>query len=219
MEVREGYARMITVFENEHIIVVDKPACVLTTPARDAADPRPCLGRALQKELGLQIYPVHRLDFEVSGLVMFAKTTRAHTQAQKWFEHATVVKTYQAVSERLPADAPADWTEWNSKLVRGKRRTFEALHGQPSITRARVVDLRKHRWELQPVTGRPHQLRVEMFRHGAPIAGDTLYGAIEVKGALGIALRAVVLDFSGIAERLGLPARLEAAPLTWPALP
>lgn len=204
---------MEIIFENEHLIAADKPHCVLTTPARDKNDPRRCLGLELQRRAGQQIYPVHRLDFEVSGLVLFAKNPEAHRIAQKWFEAALVVKTYQAVAES--GAGPSEWEEWRSKLVRGKRRSFEAPHGSLAITRARVTDVKRGTWELQPVTGRPHQLRVEMAKHRAPICGDTLYGAKAVERP-GIALRAVRLDLTGIAERLGLPDVLEASALMWP---
>lgn len=195
---------MKIVFQNENLIAVDKDPLVLTTPARFADDPRPCLGRDLQKFVGRQIYPVHRLDFEVSGLVLFALDADAHRIAQRWFEVASVGKLYHAVASR-PA-APSEWTEWRSRLVRGKRRTFEAPHGQPAHTRARSLD--GEAWELQPVTGRPHQLRVEMAKRVAPILGDVLYGA-PARPEPGIALRAVALDFAGVGDRLGLPETLE----------
>ncbi|HMN69804.1 MAG TPA: pseudouridine synthase, partial [Bdellovibrionales bacterium] len=73
---------MNIVFENENLIAVDKPHGWLTTPARSADDPRPCLGRELQAAVGSQVYPVHRLDFEVGGLVLFARTAQAHRVAQ-----------------------------------------------------------------------------------------------------------------------------------------
>jgi tRNA pseudouridine32 synthase/23S rRNA pseudouridine746 synthase len=193
------------IFQNEHLIAVDKRSGVLTTPARLSTDPRPCLGRELQTELGQQIYPVHRLDFEVSGLVLFAKTTEAHREAQRWFEQELVVKTYQARSA-VPASA-MDWVEWSSKIVRGKRRSFEAEHGKLARTRARVL-VSGGLWELQPLTGRPHQLRVHMARHGYPIEGDTLYGGVALTSKNTICLRAVELDFSGIDKRFGLPERL-----------
>lgn len=206
-----------TAFENENFIAVDKPPLVLTTPARQTSDPRPCLGRDLQAALGIQIYPIHRLDFEVSGLVLFAKTSLAHRLAQKWFEKALVEKTYRALSEpaSLGASSSAsslDWVEWTSKLVRGKKRTFEADHGKASQTHARLVMTESSvhwLWELRPVTGRPHQLRFEMFKHGHPILRDVLYGARPSAAGerKGIALRSVSLDFRRIEdrERLGLP--------------
>lgn len=203
---------MSVVFENEHLIVVDKPAGVLTTPARDPADPRRCLGRELQSQLGQQIYPVHRLDFEVSGLVMFTKTADAHRSAQRWFEHAQVAKLYRGQSLGTPAALAAfvDVQEWQSHIVRGKRRSFVAPHGLLARTRARVVDVKAALWHLEPITGRPHQLRVEMARHGFPLRNDVLYGAPAEPAQVGISLRAVALGFESIKDRLGLPERLLA---------
>lgn len=207
------------VFENENLIVVDKDHGVLTVPARDREDPRPCLGLELQRVCGEQIYPVHRLDFEVSGLVVFAKNPRAHTVAQKWFEETAVEKLYSALSRRGPGAPFAEWQDWKSRLVRGKRRSFRAEHGKPSHTRARVVDAQEDlwRWELLAVTGRPHQLRVEMYSHGHPILGDTLYSGEAGSSANKIALRAARLDFSKFEERLGLPDTLSVdTHLHWP---
>jgi tRNA pseudouridine32 synthase/23S rRNA pseudouridine746 synthase len=207
------------VFENENFIAVDKPPMVLTTPSRDARDPRPCLGKDLQARMGSQIFPVHRLDFEVGGLVLFAKTREAHRQAQVWFEQAQVGKTYLALSEPVSGATASDWLEWRSCLVRGKRRAFEAQHGKDSLTRARLLDPSRALWELMPITGRPHQLRFEMFKHGHPILRDTLYGAKpdpSRDASDGIALRAVKLDFSGLKERLGLPERIEISALNAP---
>lgn len=205
------------VFENENLFVADKPSAVLTVPARAQDDPRICLGRDLQTQLAIQIFPVHRLDFEVSGLVIFAKNARAHTVAQRWFEEAEVDKLYQAVSRRGTGLPPTDWQDWRSRLVRGKRRSFVAPHGKPSHTRARVVrhDEDTWQWELLAVTGRPHQLRVEMYQHGHPILGDTLYsGEAATPGK--IALRAVSLNFARIPDRLGLPETLQVPDLHWP---
>lgn len=195
-------------FENENWLVVVKPAGWLTTPARAKEDPRPCLGRSLQAEVGQQIFPVHRLDFEVSGLVLFAKNAMAHRIGQKWFEKGEILKTYRAETGPALGEWGEEWMEWRSKLLRGKRRAYVSANGKESLTRARIVgksDL-VWVWELQPLTGRPHQLRVELANHGAAILGDELYGG--KKGAPhAIALKAVRLDFENInaAERLGLP--------------
>lgn len=200
---------MRTLFENENWIVVEKPSGWLTTPARDKADPRPCLGLKLQAQQGRQIYPVHRLDFEVGGLVLFAKNAQAHKVSQTWFEQGTVVKTYAA--ETLPGknEAPKEWVTWTSQLLRGKRRAYVSPNGKNSVTRARVVRIQEDSWswELEPHTGRPHQLRVELANHGCPILGDELYGGPKGNVPDSIALRAVTLNFQKVseAERAGLP--------------
>ena len=193
------------VTRTQNLIVVDKPAAWLTTPARHPADPRPCLGHKLTELLGQQIYPVHRLDFGVSGLVIFALNAEAHRVAQRWFEHAQIKKLYEARSQTEPGleILPEHrWTEWRSVVVRGKRRTFEGPHGKEAITLARRRD--DGAYELRPVTGRPHQLRFEMAKRGFAIDGDVLYGGRPlVDGEM--RLRAVELDFSAVTERLGLP--------------
>ncbi len=210
---------MLIAFDNENFVVADKPSGVLSVPARDAQDPRPCLGRELQAQLGAQIFPVHRLDFEVSGLVIFAKTPEAHKLAQRWFENGDVDKTYQALSRPWKSgDAPRSWIDWRSQLVRGKRRAFVAPHGKLAHTRARVIHIEQNLWwwELQAVTGRPHQLRFEMFQHGSPILGDTLYAGEASSTVDKIGLRAVSLNFSRLTERLGLPEELRVPDLQWP---
>ncbi len=206
-------------FENSHLIAVIKPHGWLSTPGREASDPRPCLGRELQSQLGTQIFPVHRLDFEVSGLLMFAKSKEAHREAQAWFEQSLVAKTYQAYSQPGSGDF-REWAEWKSKIAKGKRRAFEAPHGKDSSTRARLIgevgDL--WLWELMPLTGRSHQLRFEMAKHGFPIFGDELYGGVASSKKNWMGLRAVQLDFTLIPDsgRFGLPQTLRATDLRLP---
>ena len=212
--------------ETEFLYVIDKPHGWLTTPARLMDDPRPCLGREFQAQVDRQIFPVHRLDFEVSGLTVWAKDPNSHRIAQTWFEHARVKKIYEAFT--LKAPMLEEWREWKSKLVRGKKRAFVADYGKPAITLARTVG---HggpfsKWELNAVTGRPHQLRFEMFHHGFPILGDTLYGGpacVSLPHSLALhrwlALRAVELNLSDVpeGERLGLPAICRGPQLSLPA--
>lgn len=200
------------VFRNEHLLIADKPALTLTTPSRDPNDPRRCLGRELQTACGNQIYPVHRLDFEVSGLVMFAMTAAAHRTAQAWFEGGRVEKTYRAQTVAARGGYPTAWTEWRSRLARGKRRAFRAPHGKDALTRARVIadEPPTLTWDVMPITGRPHQLRFELSDHGWPILGDVLYGGPPTEG--GIALRAWRLNFAYVGERLGLPVEILIAP-------
>ncbi|MEK2690770.1 RluA family pseudouridine synthase [Bdellovibrio sp. GT3] len=204
------------VFENSHFVICDKPAGVLSTPSRmGAEDERNCLGIALQKQLGVQIYPVHRLDFEVSGLVMYAKNPEAHRKANAWFENKTVSKTYRALTttqdfSHIPANVKnsrekfaigeGQKFEWKSRILRGKRRAFESPEGKDSLTLAQFLgidDKGNLQWDLQPVTGRSHQLRFDLSRHGFPIVGDALYGSKQPwTGKDSIALRAYRIDFS-----------------------
>lgn len=206
------------IFENQNFVVADKPHGVLSVPGRLGAhgeDQRTVLGLELEKKLG-RLWPVHRLDFEVSGLVLFARSSEAQKVASQWFEARAVHKFYEALSEGAAPEGETSF-EWTSKLLRGKRRAYESPHGKPSVTRAwwqgesDFNGARAQRWRLEPLTGRPHQLRVELARHGYPIVGDELYGAKSRFGDHAIALRAVKIDFQACpqASSYGLPAAIE----------
>ena len=192
-----------TIAETSDWIVVDKPAGMLTVPSRQGAlDERPCLKALVAEMLGRQIWAVHRLDVEVSGLVLFAKTADFHRSANQAFENHLARKTYEAVSAR-PADFRGEpgqeWT-WKFKLVRGKKRSFEAPHGKLAITRAHIEKISESRihWTLWPETGRSHQLRVSLARIDCPIVGDRLYGSQTLWTGEGIALRAVALKIADL---------------------
>jgi len=194
--------RMKIVFENAHFVVVDKASGWLTIPGRFAEkDERPCLGLKLQEKMGQQIWPVHRLDFEVSGLVVFAKTAVAHKAANSVFEDRSVSKTYIALTEGALSSETI--FEWRSKLLRGKKRSYEHELGKLAITKAECLGSTADgylNWKLLPLTGRSHQLRVHLAQHGYPIVGDKLYGSTRAFNENAIALRAVKLDFTNCAE-------------------
>lgn len=181
------------IFENNDFIACDKPAGVLSVPDRHKSD-RPCLGLELQKQKNIQIFPVHRLDLEVSGVILFAKNSRGHKASQDWFSKKLLQKKYKALTlnqdfSHWPANVPArndklDLTpgsefNWKMKILRGKRRSFESPHGDNSETKAIYQGRRGefNEWDMYPITGRAHQLRLELSRHGFPIVGDQLYGS------------------------------------------
>lgn len=223
------------VFENQNFVVVNKPSGVLSTPARfGEEDERECLGTALQKEMQIQIFPVHRLDFEVKGLVMYAKNASAHRAANAWFEKKQVFKTYRAYTsgpgfDHIPPNVANDRIiltprtdqkyDWNSRILRGKRRAFQSPHGKDSQTLATYLgktDQGYHSWDLNPVTGRSHQLRFELSHRGFPIIGDKLYGSSIQLAPDSVALQAYRIDFTGAssASSLGLPSELKIHPFS-----
>lgn len=206
------------IFQNQHFCVIYKPAEWLSVPSRmGAADPRPVAGKILEDQLNARLWPCHRLDEDVSGILMFALNAESHKTASTWFETHSVIKTYHALSVATsPLPKPLELQTWTCRLMRGKRRAYEAPFGKESITKAKLLKLTSHTfplaslWSLQPQTGRPHQLRYEMTRHGYPIVGDTLYASQHEFNEKGIALRAVQLDFTNCAKRemFGLPEKI-----------
>lgn len=206
------------IFENEHIVAVSKPAGYLSVPSRlGSGDPRPCLGKSMEETLKFRLWPVHRLDFEVSGLILFAKSADAHRITNRWFEEHHVRKTYEAltpVPDVLPEiNIPQ---KWESILAKGKKRAFEAAHGKAATTLATLIAVRPFKktdiavWQLSPLTGRSHQLRYELFKRKIPVIGDSLYGSGIDFADNAIALRSIGLDFKDCSNRssLSLPERL-----------
>jgi tRNA pseudouridine32 synthase/23S rRNA pseudouridine746 synthase len=214
------------IFENENFVVCNKPAKVLSVPAREKSDPRPCLGLALQEKYKKQVFPVHRLDFEVSGLIIYAINSKAHKAASDWFLKKTIRKTYLAQTRlqnfsHWPENIKTDRTiielekqkdfYWTTKIQRGKRRSFESDHGEWAETEAAIMNVNADSliWNLYPLTGKPHQLRFELSRHGFPIDGDHLYGSNVKVAQDGILLRAIHLDLSNVTDKMGLPSKIK----------
>lgn len=194
-----------TIFINNHFIIVDKAPNVLSVPARTGEkDLRVCLGRLLETDLGVKIYPVHRLDYEVQGLIIYALTPEAQRAGNGWFLNKEIHKSYAALSRSSGNFIVGENYEWTCHLLRGKKRAYESPHGKSSLTKSQLISIDKlgiSHWELEPVTGRSHQLRFELFRHNEVIIGDTLYGSGELFSSGGIALQAFKIDFSNIRNR------------------
>ena len=206
-------------FENEHLIVVDKPCGFLSVPSRwGNTDERPCLGTALQAHLGLQIYPIHRLDEETSGVILYSKSKELHKILNAAFEKHELVKIYQAVCERqIDACDFKIGEHLEDKVLRGKKRTYQSPAGQHAETVIEKINLLENPFwgfELKPLTGRSHQIRFQLSSRGYSIIGDFLYGAkqdtvgkyvVFPNASLpnkGIALRAIKLDLAPIKNRL-----------------
>lgn len=196
-------------------MIIDKPAQWLSIPGRDPKDTRPVLGRLVEEKLQTQVFPIHRLDAEVSGLIVYGLSAEFHKEANTLFENKQIKKTYQALTNDGPFEKNQTIT-WRSKILRGKKRTYEAPYGKESITDAVVVQKTSAglEWRLNPVTGRAHQLRFELAKHGCPILGDVLYGSKDAWAEPGIALRAVRIDFpQDFASRWSLPSFYETTQL------
>ncbi len=186
-----GHPRII--FEDEAIIVIDKPSGMPSVPGLDG---RQSAQEWLQKRaLGAHgIHAVHRLDMDTSGLLLFAKTGEAAVNLRRQFEGHSVRKTYRAVlcpgkftlkpgttgSISLPL-AP-DYDE-------RPRQKVDMAQGKPALTEYEVLSVNPDSTTevlFHPVTGRTHQLRVHAAHHlglGHPIVGDLLYGAHTVNAS------------------------------------
>jgi tRNA pseudouridine32 synthase/23S rRNA pseudouridine746 synthase len=164
------------------VLVLDKPAGLLSVPGR-GPDKQDCLSSRV-----LQIYPdariVHRLDMATSGLMLMARSAQAQTLLGKAFAARQVHKRYQAVVHGTPVVTHAGWQEIDLPIIvdwpNRPRRIICAHTGKPSQTRWQWLGpegANRTRLELEPVTGRSHQLRVHLLAIGHPIVGDALYGS------------------------------------------
>lgn len=185
-------------FVDDSLLVVDKPAGLLSVPGRgeDKAD---CLASRIQARFADALI-VHRLDMSTSGLLLLARGEEMHRQLSRLFRERLVDKRYIAVIDgRLEAEAGevalpliCDWPNRPRQKV-----DFEI--GKRSLTKFRRLaydpDSNTTRVELEPITGRSHQLRVHMAELGHPILGDDLYGGSAEGKAERLLLHAMDLAF------------------------
>jgi tRNA pseudouridine32 synthase/23S rRNA pseudouridine746 synthase len=186
------------VHEDADLLVLHKPAGLLCVPGR-GPDKQDCLStRAQQRWPGALI--VHRLDQATSGLVLMARHPDAQRRLSQAFAERQVLKRYQAVVRGHPVrggDAQDDeghdkggaWNEISLPIAadweRRPLRVIDHAKGKPSVTRWRTLapgndvadgpDTGTTRVELEPITGRTHQLRVHLAAIGHAIVGDALY--------------------------------------------
>ena len=156
-------------------VAVLKPCGVASVPER--ANDADCLRALLEHQLGRRAYPVHRLDKDVSGVILYALTPDAHRFLCAAFERRDVSKTYLAVTHGALENDSGAISRPLREFGSGRMGVDDAK-GKPSETRYEVVD-RNERFtlvRLHPLTGRRHQLRVHLYSTGHPIAGDTRYG-------------------------------------------
>jgi len=190
---------LAVIYVDDEIIVVDKPAGLLSVPGRgEGMDD--CLASRVQARFPDALI-AHRLDMSTSGLLVLARGAEMHRQLSRFFRERQIEKRYVAIVDGLVVsdsgeiDLPliCDWPNRPRQKV-----DFEI--GKPSQTRFRVVyrdpASDTTRVELEPITGRSHQLRVHMASLGHPILGDDLYGGEATGKAERLLLHAMDLGFS-----------------------
>jgi len=186
------------IYRDESLIVVNKPAGLLAVPGR-GADKQDCLASRVQAEFPDALV-VHRLDMATSGLLLFARGAEMQRRLSHLFRERLVAKRYVAVvSGRLePPSGEIDLPlirDWPNR----PRQKVDLATGKPSLTRYRLlahdVVTDTSRAELEPVTGRTHQLRVHMAAIGHPMLGDALYGENTEGRAERLLLHASALSF------------------------
>lgn len=194
------------VFEDNHLLIVNKRPGILVQG--DATGDK-CLLDILKDYIKLKygkpgdvfLNPVHRLDRPVSGLVVFARTSKALERMNEIFRKREVQKSYWAVVRRKPSESKGKLVHW---LVKDEKRNLTTAHAHevPGSQRAELTyrwlgEVNKfHLLEVTPVTGRPHQIRVQLAALGSPIRGDVKYGYDRANSDQNINLHARRLFFT-----------------------
>lgn len=164
-------------FEDDHIVVVDKPSGVLSQPGKTIDGSVATAAKARFPDATGPML-VHRLDMDTSGLLLLAKTRESHRALQQQFEKRTVRKQYVAVLGAIPAAAGGMINLPLRLNVDNRPEQIVCFqHGKPAETLWRKNRSDPYRIDFFPVTGRTHQLRVHAARGlMLPIVGDRLYG-------------------------------------------
>lgn len=178
---------MNVIYEDNHIIVVNKESGEIVQGDKTGDAPLSDLVKAYIKEKyrkpgNVFLGVTHRLDRPVSGLVIFAKTSKALSRLNEMFRKGEIHKTYWAIVKNKPKERQGRLTHW---IVRNEKQNKSyAYDNEVKDSKKAVLDYRLlasgdnyHILEIHLFTGRHHQIRCQLSAMGCPIKGDLKYGA------------------------------------------
>ena len=179
---------MTVLYEDNHLIIVNKQTGEIVQGDETGDAPlsdivKDWLKKKHNKPGNVYLGVVHRLDRPVSGVVLFAKTSKALPRLNKMFaEHINVHKTYWAIVQNRPKENKGTLTHWLTRQE--KNNTAKAYDREVPGAKKAVLDYeviassdRYHLLEINLHTGRHHQIRCQLAKIGCPIKGDLKYGA------------------------------------------
>ena len=178
---------MIPLYEDNHVIIVYKESGEIVQSDKTGDTPLSDIVKAYLKEKyqkpgNVFLGVVHRLDRPVSGLVIFARTSKALSRLNEMFRVGDIHKTYWAITQSAPSENEGELEHW---LVRNERQnksyayTREVPGSKRAVLRYRQLAQSEHYslLEVTLLTGRHHQIRCQLAAMGCPIKGDLKYGA------------------------------------------
>ena len=200
---------MEVVYEDNHIIIVNKQSGEIVQGDKTGDRPlsdivKDYIKEKYQKPGAVFLGVVHRLDRPVSGLVVFARTSKALTRLNKMFAEGQVHKTYWAIVERgEKPEVRGEWRTLENWIVRNEQQNksyaydHEVPRSKHALLRYRIIAVgeRYDLVEVQLMTGRHHQIRCQLSTMGCPIKGDLKYGAKRSNPDGSISLNAHRIEF------------------------
>lgn len=217
-------------FEDNHLLVIDKPAGLATVGTTDRYSVYRWAGEYLKRKFNkpgnVFVGIVSRLDTVTSGVLVVARTSKGAARLSEQIRQSRMRKIYRAVVEGHLVSEAGELEDWLRKDDAAHRmRVARASHPDSQLARLRYQTLArqgserasKSLLEIELITGRKHQIRVQLAAAGHPVWGDRKYGAKTPAVGAGIALHSAVLEFEHPTRRE--PLRFEApTPATWAPL-
>ncbi len=225
----ESVPPLTVLFEDNHCLAVAKPAPLLTQgvplgiPTLEA-QAKAYLKERYHKAGNVYLGIPHRLDRPVSGVVLFARNTKAARRLAEQFQDRRVEKVYWALVAGDVQPAEGVWEDWLRKRPE-EARTEPATPETPGARHARLRYRRRDGGpdftllELRPETGRMHQIRVQAAARGWPVLGDVLYGSDRPFGPPAASPRERVIALHGRSLTFLHPIRYEPVTVTAPLPP
>lgn len=196
---------MEVVYEDNHIIVVNKSSSEIVQGDKTGDIPLSDTVKAYIKEAYCKpgevfLGVVHRLDRPVSGLVMFARTSKSLARLNKMFAEGQVHKTYWAIVKNCPQEMDGELQHWlvrNEKQNKSYAYDREVPHSKKAVLDYKVIGKSDNYYliEVDLKTGRHHQIRCQLSKIGCPIKGDLKYGAKRSNADGSISLQAHSMQF------------------------
>lgn len=192
-------------FEDNHLLIVNKPAGILSqgdeTGDKTIMDiAKQYIKEKYNKPGEVFLGCVHRLDRPVSGLMVLARTSKALSRLNQQFKNKQVQKTYWAVVDYRPDPVSGELKHF---LIKDNRKNISKALPQPkkgakeAVLKYKLIQNlnKKYLIEVLPLTGRPHQIRVQIASLGCPISGDLKYGSELARPDGNIMLHAYQISF------------------------
>ena len=196
---------MTVVYEDNHIIIVNKSSSEIVqgdktgdTPLSDIV--KQYLKEKYNKQGNVCVGVTHRLDRPVSGLVIFAKTSKALSRLNEMFKHSEIKKTYWAIVKNCPQKEEEELTNYlvrNEKQNKSYAYDKEVKNSKKAILHYKLISHSENYYllEVDLKTGRHHQIRCQLAKMGCPIKGDLKYGSSRSNSDGSICLHARKISF------------------------